>query len=113
MKLADNWVTIWEIKEVKGMVFGKSSEGIKNKEGKYDNIYWDLMFLGDCKESAKTLIAKDRIIIKGGIVENRYNKETQKLSVTVKVFEFEGAEAGERADKVADVEEIDDNELPF
>ena len=49
-------------------------------------------FVGEAYEDALDLEDKDRIIIQSGIVDNVYNKEKEKLYVTVTIFRFENDE---------------------
>jgi len=48
--------------------------------------------VGEAYEDALGLEDKDRIIIQSGIVDNVYNKEKEKLYVTVTIFRFENDE---------------------
>ena len=53
---------------------------------------WRARFVGEAYEDALGLEDKDRIIIQPGIVDNVYNKEKEKLYVTVTIFRFENDE---------------------
>lgn len=61
------------------------------KDGK--NVYcsWRTFFVSDAYEKAKSLKNKDRIILTDAKIENNYDKEKEKLYVTLTVFDFEMA----------------------
>ena len=63
----------------------------KDQEGK--NIYasWRSFFVGDAYEKAKNLKDRDRIVLTNSKIENNYDKEKEKLYVTLTVFDFEMA----------------------
>ena len=50
---------------------------------------WKTKFVGEAYEDALKLNDKDKIVIRSGLVDNFYNKETKKLYVTVTIFKFE------------------------
>ncbi len=61
----------------------------KNEDSSYANMYWKSRFVGNAFEPAKQLKDKDKIEIKNGIIENTYDKKTEKLWVNVTIFEFD------------------------
>lgn len=87
------------------------SEGIKDKEGNWSNMYFNGKFVGKAFEKSLQLSDKDRITITSGKVETSYNKDTQKSYTSVVVFDFT---TGEQTSKVEDINYDDiDLDLPF
>ena len=64
----------------------------KDQDDKPRYTSWWARFVGEAYEDALDLEDKDRIIIQFGIVDNVYNKEKEKLYVTVTLFRFENDE---------------------
>ena len=69
----------------------RSYEG-RDQDDKPRYASWRARFVGEAYEDALGLEDKDRIIIQSGIVDNVYNKEKEKLYVTVTIFRFENDE---------------------
>lgn len=118
MKLADNKVSIFKVEDKGNYVTANASEGVKDKDGNWTNQYWNLMFLGKCKEEAKMLQDKDKITLKGGLIDNKYDKEKQKTYITVKVFEFEIVDGQTKQETsgfypIYENIEEDNSDLPF
>lgn len=89
MNIKETKVTVFGVEDKGTYVKADLSEGIKDKDGNWSHIYWKALFFGKCKESAKRLNDKDKINVKSGIIENKYNKEKQRGYTTVKIFDFE------------------------
>ena len=64
----------------------------KDQDDKPRYASWRARFVGEAYEDALDLEGKDRIIIQSSIVDNVYNKEKEKLYVTVTLFRFENDE---------------------
>ena len=64
----------------------------KDQEGNSQYCSWRARFVGSAYERALGLEDKDRIVIKSGKIENNYNKEQERLYVTVTIFDFEDDE---------------------
>lgn len=60
----------------------------KNEDNSHTNMYWKARFVGKALETAKELKDKDKIEITNGIIENKYDKENEKLWVNVTIFAF-------------------------
>lgn len=63
----------------------------KDKDEKPIYSSWRGYFVGDAYEKAKSLKDKDRIVLTNSKIENNYNKEKEKLFVTLIIFDFERA----------------------
>lgn len=61
----------------------------KDQDDKARYSSWKTKFVGEAYEDALKLNDKDKIVIRSGLVDNFYNKETKKLYVTVTIFKFE------------------------
>lgn len=62
----------------------------KDREDKAVYSSWRTYFVGKAYEKAKTeLKEKDKILLTNAKVENDYNKEQDKLYVSITVFDFE------------------------
>lgn len=92
MKLAENKATVFDVKKdekrkntVQANISTYEGEG-PDEERRYSS--WFTRFVGKAYEKALGLNDKDKIIIKSAKIENSYNKETEKLYVTVTVFDF-------------------------
>ena len=93
---ADQKVSVFELKESerrKNTIDANVSSSRKttnaNGEETWEYMSWKARFVGQAYEKAKTLQDKDRIILKNAAIENNYVKDTQKLWVTLVVFDFE------------------------
>ena len=64
----------------------------RDQDDKPRYAFWRARVVGEAYEDALGLEDKDRIIIQSGIVDNVYNKEKEKLYVTVTIFRFENDE---------------------
>lgn len=95
LQVKEQTVMVWDVKEaenVKNTVNANisTSKVVKNgesEERKY--MSWQTKFVGKAYEPAKELKDKDIIKIKEAGVENYYNKESEKLYVTLIIFDFE------------------------
>ena len=63
-----------------------------DKEDKPIYSSWRTNFVGKAFDKAKNLKEKDKILLLNAKVENNYNKEQDKLYVTLTVFDFAVAE---------------------
>ena len=95
MKIANNvHATVFDPKEDPAIRKNTVMANISTYEGKdkdEKSVYssWRANFVGDAYEKAKGLKSKDRIVLTNAKVENSYIKETEKLYITVTVFDFE------------------------
>ena len=92
LNVTGKFVTVFDVGEKEKYVGANLSTSKKNQDGTYSNMYWKGRFVGSSKEAAKALKDKDVISIKSGVIENSYDKENNKLWVTVIIFEFEKVE---------------------
>lgn len=85
------YATVWEIEDKGNFVKGRISTSEKNKEGKYVNSNWFVIFVGKAKEPALALSTKDRIKITSGKISNTITGEgkNKKSFVNVVIFDFE------------------------
>lgn len=60
------------------------------------NVHFYFTIYRQAYKKAADLAEKDRIELKEAAIENYYNKEKQKLYVTVVIFDFEKVEKEER-----------------
>lgn len=65
----------------------------KDKDDNAVYSSWRANFVGGAYEKAKSLSAKDEITLLDAKVENSYNKEKERLYVTITVFDFAKTEA--------------------
>lgn len=89
LNVTSKYVTIFDVEDKGKYCMANLSTSKKNSDNTYTNMYWKARFVGNAYEKAKALENKDKIEIANGIIENNFNKDTQKLWVTVTVFEFE------------------------
>lgn len=59
----------------------------KDEKAKYSS--WNTSFVGDAYDKATELENKDKIILTNAKVENNYDKEKEKLYLSVTIFDFE------------------------
>lgn len=64
----------------------------KDKDDKSVYSSWRANFVSKAYEKAKDLKEKDEIVLTNAKVENSYNKDKEKLYVTITVFDFEKSE---------------------
>lgn len=93
MNLGENKATVFEPKKDenrKNTVRATIStyEGEDADQGKKYSS-WYARFVGDAYKKAIKLKNKDKIDITSAKIENSYNKDTEKLYVTVTVFDFD------------------------
>jgi hypothetical protein len=112
----DTYMTVWSIAEKDGKISGRVSTSRKNKQNDtYVNSNWNVRFVGNALEKAKTLTEKSRIKVKAGdsTIENVYlapqgdKPATSYLSVTI--FDFEDASEN----KSDNSGKVTDDDLPF
>lgn len=82
------WDVVVEDRYVKANL--STAQKDSREESGYRHMSWHTRFVGNAYEKAKTLTDKTRIEIPDGDakIENRYDKETGKLYVTLVVFDF-------------------------
>lgn len=93
MNIGENKATVFEPKKdenrkntVRATISTHEGEDT-NGESRYSS--WYARFVGDAYKKALKLKNKDRIDITSAKIENNYNKDTEKLYVTVTVFDFD------------------------
>ena len=115
----DTYMTIWSIEEKDGRYKGRASTSRKNKkDNTYVNSNWNVSFVGSASEKAKTLVEKDRIVVKAGdlnveniyLPENGDRKATSYLLVTI--FDFE-KQTPNGAETPKQTQPSNDDDLPF
>ena len=92
-------VTVWEPHEatkIKNTIEANISSAKKDQVDNWKYYSWNDKFVGQAYKKAADLAEKDRIELKEAAIENYYNKEKQKLYVTVVIFDFEKVEKEER-----------------
>lgn len=109
----DTYMTIWKMYERDGKFSAQVSTSHKDtRTNEWVNSYWFIRFVKDAAEKAKTLVEKDRILVKAGDlnIENIYKKdgEEKKSSLILTAFNFEKQEK-----KSASTKATSDDELPF
>ena len=114
----DVYMTVWSITEKDGKVSGRVSTSRKNKKNDtYVNSNWNVRFVGNALEKAKTLSEKSKIKVKAGdsTIENIYSAPqgdkpaTNYLTVTI--FDFEDANSNDGLSGGAS--QLTDDELPI
>lgn len=133
----NSYGSIFNVEVEEKRVKGRLSTSEKNKNGDFINSYWNVVFVGNAYESAKSLTDKDRIHInKCKITNEPYTTKAGDKStwLQVTVFDFEKLEhnssggsdeskstpkkgKGTKKPKTKPaeekVEELADDELPF
>jgi hypothetical protein len=113
----NNYFTIWSVNEKDGKYTGRASTSRKDsRNGSYINSNWNVRFVKDAAEKAKTLNERDRIVVAPGdmSIENVMlqadgdRKATSYLCVTIFNFDFQDGKKPE-----AEKKQADDDELPF
>lgn len=89
LNVTGKYVSVFEVEEKGKYCTANLSTFKKNTDNTYTYMYWKARFVGKAFEKAKKLKDKDKIEIANGIIENNYDKEKDKLWVTVTIFEFE------------------------
>lgn len=87
--ITGKYVSVFEVEDKGKYCTANLSTSKKNNDNTYTNMYWKARFVGKAFDSAKKLKDKDKIEVTNGIIENNYDKEKEKLWVTVTIFEFE------------------------
>lgn len=95
LQIKEQTVMVWDVKEaekVKNTMEANvsTSKILRNgetEERKY--MSWATKFVGKAYEPAQNLKDRDIIKIKEAGIENYYNKESEKLYVTLVIFDFE------------------------
>lgn len=77
----------------------------KNQDGSRKYCSWYTHFVGRAYETAVNLKDKDKIIVTNANIENQYNKEQERLYITLTVFDFEMRKEGEKVIVEEDIEE--------
>lgn len=88
LNVTGKYVSVFEAEDKEKFVQANLSTSKKNQDGSYTNMYWKARFVGDAYEPAKALVDKDKIHILRGAVENKFDKEKDKLYVTIVIFSF-------------------------
>lgn len=85
------YATVWSVEDKGNYVKGRISTSEKDKDGKYINSNWFVIFVGKAKEPALALSTKDRIKIISGKISNTTTGEgeNKKSFVNVVIFDFE------------------------
>lgn len=123
--------TIFNVEVFDKRVKARLSTSEKKQDGSYENSYWNVVFIGNAYDAAKSLTDRDRIhITKCKITNETYkNKDGDKRSwLQVTVYEFEKLvyddnttnevedkpkKTKSKTKKEEPVEEISDDDLPF
>lgn len=106
INIAETKGSLFRIQEKGNTVIASFQTGKKFND-KWDNMYWNVKFVGKDKNKLHGLPDKTRIKIIKGVVE--LNKYLEKYYTNVIVFEFEILEDK----KTEENKDIDDIELPF
>lgn len=88
LNVTGKYISVFEVEEREKYCIANLSTSKKNTDNTYTNMYWRARFVGKAFDKAKKLKDKDKIEITNGIIENNYDKEKDKLWVTVTIFEF-------------------------
>lgn len=113
------FVTVWEVEDKGNYSLVKMSTSRKDKQtGEYKNSNWSFVrFVGDAHKKAGDLVAKDRIVIKGGGISSEpYMKDGVKAypkSPQIVVFNFEKPEETDTSSKMDTPPATEDEPLPF
>lgn len=103
---------VWKV-EVNdhGFVKVKLGDSRKNKDGEYENWSWfNVNFVGNCKEKAKTLNEGDTITIDSGIIAKREYNGNYYDDITVFAYTITSESTSQPAPPSAD---IPDDDIPF
>lgn len=82
------YVSVFKVEDKGKSVQANLSTSKKLPDGTYKNMYWIAHFVGDIAKKAKKLKDKDKIEITNGIIENNFDKEKNKLYVSITIFDF-------------------------
>lgn len=93
LNISKSYATIWNVEDRGNYVQARISTSRKdNRDNSYINSNWFARFVGNCKDAAKNLKERDRIVITNGTVENVYDKNSGKSYVNVVIFDFDMAD---------------------
>lgn len=70
-----------------GTVVGRATTSKKNKYGEYDNFWWDIKFVGNCKDEASFLEDKCRLDLKEINLEQRVYDGREITQIVVFAFD--------------------------
>ena len=105
-----SYLKIWKVEDKGNCFKATASTGKKDKRTEaWVNSNWNVTFVGECLEQAKTLKVGDKVTIISGIIENVWDKEKSRNWLNVVVFKIE---CDENNSNVA-TEDDDDDVLPF
>ena len=108
LTIKDCKATAWQVEHKEKYSQANLSTSKKDKDGKWNNMYWRTRFVGDAHQKSFQLTDKTKIRIVSGIIEQ--SKVEDKTYYNLVVFDFDNLDAP--SDTVAEVD-VSDSELPF
>lgn len=106
LNVTGKYISVFEADDKGNYVQANLSTSKKNQDGSYTNMYWKARFVGEAYEPAKVLEDKDKIQILRGAVENKFDKEKDKLYVTVVIFRFKKINVNQSPDSNGKKEQL-------
>ena len=115
LNIAKSYATVWKIEDKGKYCSGRISSSKKDRRtGNYVNSNWNVRFIGNACDPAKSLRERDKIIITNGFIENIWDKENNRNWLTLIVFDFEFADGRNAQPTPEGFEEVStEDELPF
>lgn len=110
LNVTGKYVSVFEVVDKGNFVQANLSTSKKNQDGSYTNMYWKARFVGEAYAPAKALVDKDKIHILRGAIENKFDKEWDRLYVTVVIFRFKKSNAALSPDSNGMPEEMENGE---
>jgi hypothetical protein len=116
LNITDSYGMVLKLEDKGNFIKGRLATSEKDKrDDSYVTSWWDLMFVGEGLDGARSLVDKDRIKITKGLAKVREYKDkdgNNRLSPSVTVFSFEKLE-NTKEKREAIVEKTEQDNLPF
>ena len=103
------YAKVWKVDKKEKYTALRVSTGEKQEDGAWKNSNWNAKLVGKVKDMDVT--KGDTLIIKSAKIENPYDKKNDKEWLCIVVFDAEVE--GVKLPEWKDVQEVDDEILPF
>lgn len=108
LTIKDCKATTWKVEHKEKYSQANLSTSKKDKDGKWNNMYWRARFVGHAHHKSFQLTDKSKIQIVSGIIEQ--TKVDDKIYHNIVIFDFDNLDTP--SDIVAEID-ASDSELPF
>lgn len=108
LTIKDCKATTWQVEHKEKYSQANLGTSKKDKDGKWNNMYWRTRFVGEAHQKSFQLTDKSRIRIVSGIIEQ--SKVEDKTYYNLVIFDFDNLD--EKTESVTEVD-VSESELPF